>query len=127
MKIAIPVKMNKENTALAPLFGKAKWIAFIEEGKVNIVPNVAHGGSAVVEWFAKEGVDSVIFQEMGHSPYEKIKSVGNITLFHAGHQRILLDDALTKFNNGTLTLVDDTNISEIIGYHEKKHSHGDSH
>ncbi len=32
MKIAIPVKMNKENTALAPLFGKAKWFAIVEDG-----------------------------------------------------------------------------------------------
>lgn len=43
MKIAIPVKMNKENTALAPLFGKAKWFAIVEDGKVTIEQNIADG------------------------------------------------------------------------------------
>jgi len=122
MKIAIPVKMNKKNTALAPLFGKAKWIAFIEDGAINIVSNATHGGRAVVEWFAREGVDIVIFQEMGVTPYETIKSIGNITLFHAGHERVLLDEILEKFNANQLTLIDDTNIGEILAHHEKKHT-----
>ena len=123
MKIAIPVKMKKESTALAPLFGKAKWIAFVEDGTINIVPNATHGGRAVVEWFAREGVDTVIFQEMGVTPYEMIKSIGNITLFHAGHERVLLDEVLTKFNANQLALIDDTNITDILAHHEKKHPH----
>ncbi len=123
MKIAIPVKRNKESTDLAPLFGKAKWIAFVEDGNINIVPNATHGGRAVVEWFAREGVDTVIFQEMGVTPYGMIKSIGNITLFHAGHERVLLDEVLVKFHANQLTLIDDTNIAEILAHHEKKHPH----
>ena len=123
MKIAIPVKMNKENTALAPLFGKAKWIAFVEDGDVSIVPNARQGGKAVVEWFASEGVDTVIFKEMGVTPYEMIKSLGNIALFHAGHERILLNDVVEKWHANQLTLIDDTNIGEILARHEKKHPH----
>ena len=123
MKLAIPVKMNKKSTALSPLFGKAKWIAFVEDGNINIVPNATHGGRAVVEWFAREGVDTVIFQEMGVTPYDMIKSIGSITLFHAGHERILLDEVLAKFNTNQLTLIDDTNIAEILAHHEKKHPH----
>jgi len=30
MKLAIPVKTNKENPAISPLFGKAKWFAFVD-------------------------------------------------------------------------------------------------
>jgi len=127
MKLAIPVKMNRENSALSPLFGKAKWIAFVQDGEVDIQPNHTHGGGALVEWFIQEGVDTVIFQEMGHTPYQKIKSAGNITLFHAGNERILLDEALEKFEDNQLLLVDDTNIDAIIKHHEKKHSHGHTH
>jgi len=123
MKIAIPVKMNKENTALAPLFGKAKWIAFVEDGNVSIVPNARQGGKAVVEWFASEGVDTVIFQEMGTTPYEMLKSLGNISLYHAGHERILLNDVLEKLHAKQLIPIDDTNIGEILAQHEKKHPH----
>ena len=49
MKIAIPVKMNKENSAIAPLFGKAKWFAIVEDGKMTIEPNHCDGGQAVID------------------------------------------------------------------------------
>jgi len=124
MKMAIPVKMNRENPPLAPLFGKAKWFAIVNDDHVEIVSNPVQGGRAVVEWLAKEGVDTIIFQEMGETPYAMIKSVGDIALFHAGYERIQLDEVLEKFDKDILPLIDDTNISEIIAHHESKHSHG---
>jgi len=127
MKIAIPVKMKRENPPLAPLFGKAKWFALIEDNQVEIVENPAHGGRAVIEWLLGEGVDTIIFQEMGISPYEMVKETGKIELFHAGYDRILLDEALEAFDSNALPLVDDTNITEILVHHEKKHSHGEKH
>jgi len=124
MKIAIPVKMKRENSPLAPLFGKAKWFALIEDNQVEIVENPVHGGRAVIAWLLGEGVDTIIFQEMGVSPYEMVKETGKIKLFHAGYDRILLDEALEAFDSNALPLVDDTNITEILAHHEKKHSHG---
>jgi len=123
VKIAIPVKMNKENPPLAPLFGKAKWFAFIRNNQIEITANPAHGGKAVVEWLVKEGVNIVIFQEMGLSPYEKIKDTGDMALFHAGYERILLADVLEKFQQNSLQMINDTNMAEVIARHETKHSH----
>ena len=48
MKTAIPVKANKENPAVAPLFGKAKWFAVVKNGKATIEKNPAQGGRAVI-------------------------------------------------------------------------------
>jgi len=127
MKIAVPVKMKRENPPLAPLFGKAKWFAVIEGERVNIMENPAEGGRAVIEWFVSIGIDTVIFQEMGIAPYEMIQEVGNIDLFHAGYERILLKDILEKFKTGELPVIDDTNIGDIIAHHEGKHSHGGKH
>ena len=127
MKIAIPVKTNKENPAVAPLFGKAKCFALVTDKNVEIVANPARGGRAVIEWMVNEGVDTIIFQEMGTTPYEMIKAVGTITLFHAGYERVLLSEVLEKFEKNELPLVDDTNIDEIIAHHESKHSHGHGH
>ncbi len=123
MKIAIPVKMNRENPPLAPLFGKAKWFALIEGENVNIVENPAHGGRAVIEWLLSEGVDTIIFQEMGTTPYEMVRATGVIALYHAGYERILLDEVLEKFKAGSLPKIDDSNIAEIIAHHEQKHPH----
>ncbi|MEA3374269.1 MAG: NifB/NifX family molybdenum-iron cluster-binding protein [Campylobacterota bacterium] len=121
MKIAIPVKTNKENPPVAPLFGKAKWFAFVENGNVTIEQNMAKGGQAVIGWLAKENVNAIIFQEMGTAPYELIKAQGGIKLYHSGYERILLDDLLQKFSDNALTELDDAKMAEIIGHHESKH------
>lgn len=126
MKIAIPVKMNKKNTALATLFGKAKWFAIVEDGKVRIEKNPADGGRAVVEWLAQSGVDTIIMQEMGMNPYKKVKSYGNIKLYHAGFKRILLEDVLQKFDENVLEALDAASMERIIAHHEVKHpAHGE--
>ena len=123
MKIAIPVKMNKENSAIAPLFGKAKWFAIVENGKINIEKNPVEGGRAVIEWFNEIGVDTIIMQEMGAGPYHVIQKLGTMKVYHSGFDRILLADALKKFEENALPLLDESDMSKIIAHHEGKHSH----
>ena len=103
---------------------------FIEKGKVDIKANTVHGGQAVIEWFADEGVDTIIMQEMGVRPYEMIKSHGGMKLYHSGFERILLDELIRKFADGELEMLDDLKMQEIIRHHEGRHSHehhGESH
>ena len=121
MKLAIPVKMNKENPAIAPLFGKAKWFAIVEEDKINITPNSQSGGRAVIELFHEMKIEVLLIQEMGQTPYQQVKEHGTIALYHTGFERILLNDILEKFKKNDLKLLDDTNIDEIIKHHEKRH------
>lgn len=127
MKIAIPVKMNKENAPIAPLFGKAKWFAIVADGQVVIVENPAKGGQAVIEWLAHIQVDTIILQEMGKSPYAKVQSYGNITLYHSGYDRILLNELLAKFEDNDLTLLDEKEMEKVIAHHEIRHPAHSSH
>lgn len=117
MKIAIPVKTNKENPAVAPLFGKAKWFAFIQDGKISIKQNTAEGGQAVVQWLTDEGADTLIIQQMGRMPYKLLKAQGNVHIYHSGFERITLEEVLKKFEENALNLVDDTQIDEIVKQH----------
>ncbi|GIT98045.1 NifB/NifX family molybdenum-iron cluster-binding protein [Sulfurovum sp. TSL1] len=110
MKIAIPVKMNNENTAIAPLFGKAKWFAIIEDEKITIAKNPAEGGRGVIEWLHQIQVDTIIMQEMGQSPYKMIQKLGGIKIYHAGFERMTLKEALEKFDQDALPLLDDTGM-----------------
>jgi predicted Fe-Mo cluster-binding NifX family protein len=121
MKLAIPVKMNKENPAIAPLFGKAKWFAIVQDEEVIIIPNNQSGGQAVIEWLYEMKVDALLIQEMGLKPYQKVKEQGTMALYHTGFERILLSDVLEKFKNNELEILDDTNMDEIIKHHEKRH------
>ncbi len=127
MKIAIPVKMNKENGPIAPLFGKAKWFAIIEDGKLTIEANPAQGGQAVIEWFNQINVDIIIMQEMGAGPYGAIQKLGTMKIYHSGFERILINDVLLKFDNQELPFLDDEGMAKIIAHHEVRHSHDHDH
>jgi len=120
MKLAIPIKMNKEDSAIAPLFGKAKWFAIVNDDKIDIFPNNQSGGQAVIEWLSEMKIDALLIQEMGVSPYAKVKELG-LMLYHTGFERILLSEVLNKFKNNDLEILDDTNMDKIIKHHEKRH------
>ncbi len=123
MKIAIPVKTNKENPAVAPLFGKAKWFAFVEEGKTSIEKNPAQGGQAVVRWLLQNGVDTLIIQQIGNAPYHLIKESGRIKIYHTGEGRITIDEIITKFNNNELSQIDDeTSIPSRHQHHQRRYN-----
>jgi predicted Fe-Mo cluster-binding NifX family protein len=121
MKIAIPIKTNKENSTVAPLFGKAKWFAFVEDGKINIEKNESQGGANVVEWLLRYGVSSLIIQKMSNPPYQIITKDERITIFYAGDERIELNELIKKYESDELTIVDDTNASDIIKEHHRQH------
>jgi len=127
MRLAIPVKTKKDNSAVAPLFGKAKWFAIITDNEVNIIPNNQSGGQAVIEWLYEMKVDAILMQEMGLNPYNKIKALGTMALYHTGFDRVLLNEVLENFRNGELKLLDDSNIDEIIKHHEKRHPRHEHH
>jgi len=117
MKLAIPLKTNKEDSAISPLFGKAKYFAFINGSNIKIEKNELKSGSSIVDWFKSKGVEAVIVQSLGYSPYEMLRESG-IEIFYAGDGRVLLKDVLERLKRGELSLVDDTNINKLI-----KHKH----
>ncbi len=121
MKIAIPVKTDKENAAVAPLFGKAKWFAFVEDGKISIEKNEAQDGANVVEWLLRCGVNSLIIQKMSNPPYQMVKKDGRITIFYTGDERIELQELIKKYETDALTIVDNSNADDIIKQHQRQH------
>jgi len=127
MKLAIPVKTNRENPAVSPLFGKAKWFAIVDDEGTTIVPNEQSGGGAVIAWLHALGVKCLLIQEMGQTPYEKCKAYGDMQLFHTGFDRILLEDAIEAFKANRLTPLNDETIGKVLAHHEKKHPHHDGH
>ena len=118
--IAIPLKLNKENSALAPLFGKAKWFAFVENGNITIEKNEAQGGSGVVKWLLRKGVKTLIMQKMSQPPYQMIKEEGSITIYYVGSDRIELPEALKRYEDNELVMLDDTNAPDIVKSHDRR-------
>jgi len=127
MKIAIPVKTNKEEAIVSPLFGKAKYFAIVEDKTISIMKNEQSGGQAVIQWLYNMGVNTIMAQELGINPYMIIKKLDMI-LYHAGFERISVKDLLWKLDKDLLTILNDRNIQDVINHHEKKHpSHDENH
>ena len=122
MKIAIPIKVNRGDPPVAPLFGKAKWFAIVENGQITIEANPANGGREVVHWLASLDVDTLVIQEMGRNPFKTLMQYETIRLFHSGFERTLLSDVLKKLEKNELTeLNNKESIESIIQHHEKRH------
>ncbi|NPA64057.1 MAG: hypothetical protein GXO16_03685 [Epsilonproteobacteria bacterium] len=112
MLTALPVKTNKDNPALSPLFGHAKWFAFVEEGRVSIEANPYDGGVAVVEWLLHRGVDRIITQHIGLKPFMLLAREG-VECFYPGEGRIELDEALKRCENGECEPISQHNIEKF--------------
>lgn len=117
-----PVKTNKENSAISPLFGKAKYFAFYDGKNLSIEENLCDGGGQVIEWFIKRGVNNIIIKEMGIKPYKKTQN-SNIKIFHSGDERILTNDLIKKINSNELKELDEKEMLNIIKKHESSHTH----
>lgn len=124
--IAIPVKTDKTDSAVAPLFGKAKWFALIEEtGDVIFWKNDLKSGREVVSRFTEIGVTKVIFQDMGGNPFMLLDRAG-IACYHAGEGRTLFKDALAAMKADELVRVNTENMPEYVEK-SQKHSSGEHH
>lgn len=118
--IAIPVKTDKTDSAIAPLFGKAKWFALIDENEtVSFWKNGLKSGREVVNHFIETGVSEVIFQDMGGNPFMLLDRAG-IGCYHAGEGRVLFEEAAAAMQAGRLTRVTQANMFEYV---EKSHKH----
>ena len=91
--LAVAVKTDKENTAVSPLFGKAKFFAFYDGKNITIEKNEVGDGIAVINWFAQKGVDTIIVKEMGSNPYKALQKY-NMKLLYAGDERIEVADII---------------------------------
>ncbi|WP_122893223.1 NifB/NifX family molybdenum-iron cluster-binding protein [Arcobacter peruensis] len=98
---AIPVKTNKENTAVSTMFGKAKYFALISNDKIEIIRNEHAGGRAVATWLKSKNVDILITSHMGDNPFSVLLEMG-IKVYFAGNERIEMNDVLLKYADGEL-------------------------
>jgi predicted Fe-Mo cluster-binding NifX family protein len=111
--IAIPVKTNKENTAVSTLFGKAKYFAFIQNNKIEILKNEQTGGRAVANWLKSKNVDTLITSHMGEKPFETLLS-NDLKVYFAGDERIEVKDVMVKYADGELAILDSKNFHTLI-------------
>ncbi len=115
----MPVKIDREDAAISPLFGHAKWFAFVQNGKVQIEKNPHDGGTAVVEWLLDQGVDVVLTQHIGLKPFVLLASEG-VEVYYPGEGRITIANALECLKHKRCESITQQNI-EKFARHSHKH------
>ncbi len=121
MKIAMPVKTAKADTAISPLFGHAKYFAFVDDEKIEIMKNPFDGGADVARWLADEGVQAVLTHHIGVKPFALLSQHG-IACYYVGEGRVSIEEALKAFKKGELLEITDANVDQFAR-HTHKHAH----
>jgi predicted Fe-Mo cluster-binding NifX family protein len=117
---AIPLKMNKIESAISPMFGHAKWFAFVsDDGEIEIERNPYDGGMPVVEWLLGKGVRTIVTSHIGAGPFRFFLQQG-IRAYHPGEGRVVLIEALDGLRDGRLMEITPENIAQFAlhsGHH----------
>ncbi len=123
--IVVPVKTDKDEGVVAPLFGKAKFFSTInDKGEINTHTNVLSNGIQVAQWFKSIGVKSAILSHLGETPFQALLK-NDIEVYFAGNERISLSDVLQKFRDGVLPRVTKENFGSLLGEGEHHHEEGE--
>jgi predicted Fe-Mo cluster-binding NifX family protein len=123
--IVMPVKMNKPETALSPVFGHSKWFAFVDsEGNVSIEKNRAQGqgGPAVAKFLLEKGVHTVLTSHVGAKPFMLFHNAG-IQLYFSGEERITIAEALKGHEAGAFLEITPQTIDQYAHHHGHDHHH----
>lgn len=77
-KIAFTTLLKRDDSALSPHFGKAKWILIVdrETGHAAFEQNTELNGRAVVEIMARHGCSDAIFTQIGSGALQHLHLAG---------------------------------------------------
>ena len=118
MKIAIPIKFDRDDSPVSPLFGHAKYFAFIQNDEIKIEKNPYDGGVEVVKWLLDKGIDIVITQHIGLKPFVLLANEG-VKCYYPGEGRVLIKDAIEAFKNKNLEEITQENIDKFTRHQHR--------
>lgn len=112
--IAAPLKMNKPDSAITTVFGKAKYFGIYDENtqEVTVIENPQQGGPAVLGLLKEKGVKTILTQHLGQRPLS-IANELNIDVYYCTKERLTLKEASEKFLLGELAQITIENLAQF--------------
>ncbi len=101
MKYAAPFKMNKIESAITKVLGKAKYFGIYDDAtnELKVIENNEPGGPAFFNMLKVEGVDVILTPHAGPGAVNASMKYG-IKLFYCGDERKTLLEAVKDFQEG---------------------------
>jgi len=114
MKYAAPFKMNKEESAITKVLGKAKYFGIYDDvsNQMKVIENKETGGPAIFFELQKEGVNVLLTPHAGPGAVKAAAQTG-IRLFYCGEERKLLLEAVKEFQEGKYTEITAANFQSF--------------
>jgi len=122
--IAMAVKNKNIDSAIAPLFGKAKYFAIINNSQepldIEFIENGAQSGTEAIELLISNQVSTILMSHMGEKPFS-IALARDLAIYYVGSERLTIKEALNKLNNNEFKLAKD--IDTNLFFKHGKHAH----
>lgn len=77
-KVAFTTLLNREDSALSPHFGMAKWILIRDDdnGHITFEQNTALNGRAVIDIMVRNGCTDAVFTQIGPGAFSHLEQAG---------------------------------------------------
>jgi predicted Fe-Mo cluster-binding NifX family protein len=114
--IAIPLKGNLQSSSITTVFGKAKYIALVNEldGSFEIKDVDFGSGKLLAAWLSDIGATKVVVQEIGANPFMSLNQ-NNIKVYFYDQKKASVDEITAKLTAGELQEVTLQNFNELFG------------
>jgi len=113
MRYAAPLKMNKIDSAITKVLGKAKYFGIYDgnSDEMKVIVNEQTGGPAIFGVLKSEGVDAVLTPHAGPGAVNASIRLG-IKLYYCGDERKTLPEAVAEFKEGKYPQITAENFEE---------------
>lgn len=76
--VAFTTLLNREDSALSPHFGMAKWVLIRDDdhGRITFEQNTALNGRAVVDIMVRHGCSDAVFNHIGPGAFRHLEQAG---------------------------------------------------
>ena len=114
MIFASPFKMNKKESAITKVLGKAKYFGIYDTdtNELEVISNPETGGPAIFTELKKKNVDAVLTPHAGPGAVKKAVELG-IKLYYCGDERIDLIGAVKDFQDGKSVEITEQNFQNF--------------
>ena len=114
MIYAAPLKMEKEDSAITKVFGKAKYFGIYndETNSMKVIKNLEPGGPAIFKQLLQEGVKVVLTPHAGPGAV-KASINFDMELFYCGEERKTLPQAVEEYKEGKYIKITPENFQQF--------------
>jgi len=114
MIYAAPFKMNKQDSAITKVFGRAKYFGIYndETNELKVIENKNPGGPAIFEQLVKEGVKIILTPHAGPGAVNGAMQ-NNMKLYYCGEDRKGLIEAVKEFQDGKYIEINASNYNQF--------------